>query len=106
LVASGSRRVPAWVHHRGTEGWRCSSAIQNTSHAVPDELHVEIEEEADAEACEPEVCEQLRAVYLVEALDGFYFNHDSILDAQVEPDPGFQVQALVEHGDEDLSMNL
>jgi hypothetical protein len=68
--------------------------MQNTSHAVPDELHVEVEEEADAKAGEPEVCEELCAVYIVEVLHGFHFDDDSIPEQRSRRIPVFRFKPL------------
>lgn len=50
------------IHHECTKDTKASSAVQDASHAVPEELDIEIDEEANFVTGDFEVREELSAV--------------------------------------------
>jgi hypothetical protein len=61
--------------------------------------------ETDAKLRELKVGEELGAVNFVQVLDGFHFDDDSALNAQIQPDSRLQIQALVEQWNQNLPIN-
>jgi hypothetical protein len=61
-------------------------------HAVPEELHVEIEEKAGSEAGQLQVGEQLGPMDLMQAFHRFHLHYDASADLEIQPDARVQLQ--------------
>jgi hypothetical protein len=68
------------IQHEGTKGTKASSSVQDASHSVPEEFHVEVDEQANTVTCKLEVGKKLGAVNGRKLFAGFYFYDYGALD--------------------------
>ena len=61
-----------------------ASTIQDPTNTIPQEFHVKVDQEAQPQISESEVCEQLSFMYGHDLFHGFYFNYYRVLNQKVE----------------------
>ena len=87
------------VDHGGTEGTEARAALDDSSYdRVSEDYGVEVDEEADAEATEFQVGQQLGFVSRDEFFDGFDFQHDLFLNHEIEAVTALEVHAFILNG--------
>jgi hypothetical protein len=93
------------IHHEGTKGTKASSAVQNASHAVPEQFDIEIYEEPHFMIRELEIGEKLSTVNSGELFAGFEFNDYQAFDEEIYSDPCTEFGSLVGHRDGYLALD-
>jgi hypothetical protein len=71
--------------------------VDNTRDAVPDERHVEINQQAEAFVGQAEVRKKLLFVDWGKDLDRFDFHNDFVFNDQIGPEAGFDADTIINH---------
>jgi hypothetical protein len=81
-------------------------AIDHALDPIPEVGDVEFDQEADSDAAEPHVGEQLGLVNGMDCLNAFHLDNDKVLDQQVYAISKFDPLALVNDAQSDLAGNV
>ena len=73
---------------------RRRQAVDDSNQAISEGEITKIDEETDRASDEPQICEQLRPVNLLQRLDRFDLDRDSRLDEEVESETASEVKAV------------
>jgi hypothetical protein len=84
-------------------GW--VEVVYDTPDAFLHRCAAEVEEEANAEVRETQVCKELLLVYGGEALEGFHFDDDALVDDQVQAKSLLERHTSMRQGDRSLTFD-